>query len=436
MQRAHRQLVRRQTSDVLAVPSVTGLQGGATAVSAATIASSLLLEPSASAVASGSEVLEPSQSANTITSSSTGQSGSTSTSPAEALTHPSMSTGAVIGIAVGVFLATVAAMFAVYAFFKKRSLAQARRPATRGPSPTVRGTGGVAGNSKAGQWHQMDDGHDRREGREKSFPRLADLPRSKTPDSDKFALFEKDLSVRSLSVDKAIISDMHSFDPSTMPNFAKYHSGLAEELSIARPRPPFARADGSQIISWDNETINGGSFLSLRTSPSDTMSPTAAIARQTPPTTDSAQHHWESAEVLIMDERTTVRSASIYSHPTENPFSDDAASRTNNDTDSRTSRSNPFFNASQHTNPFSDRSPRSRKSSVSTVKRPRSHSGSSTGPVRAGASENALLSLIAALNAAPAVPDDLNSRVSMQSIASSSAYPAESSATPTIPKAF
>ncbi|KAI0255020.1 hypothetical protein BJV78DRAFT_1180575 [Lactifluus subvellereus] len=428
VQRRH-QLVRRQTSDELAVPSATGLQGGATASSGVTIASSLLLGPSASPVPSGSDALDPSESANTITAA---QSGSTSTSPASALTNPSISTGAVIGIAVGVFLATVAAMFAMYAFFKKRSLARARRPVTRGFPPAVRGTGGAAGNSKGRQWHRMEDGHDDREGREKSSPGLANPPRSKTPDCDKFALFEKDPSVRSLSDDKA----NHSFDPSTMPNFAKYHPSLAEALSTAQPHPPFAsRADGPQIISWDSETMNGGSFLSMLASPSDTMSPTAVIARQTPQTTDSAQHHWESAEVHIMDEPTTARS-SIYSHPTENPFSDDAAARASNeDTDSRTTRGNPFFNASQHANPFSDRASRSRKSSVSTVKRPRSYSASTTGAVRPGANENALLSLIAALNATPVVPDDRSSRYSMQSMATAT-YQAESSAVPTIPKAF
>jgi hypothetical protein len=441
MQRLHNELLRRQAAgDVEVTPSASGLQGGATATSDAIVASSLLLGPSASAVSSSSDTLDPSQSENTITSGSTPtQTGSTTSSSASALTHPSVSTGAVIGISVGVFLVTVAAMFAMYSFFQKRAVARARRPPARGPPPASRGIGNARGNGKGKQWHQLEDGDDHRDGGEKPSSGVINLTRPETLDSHNFALFEKDPSIRSLADDKANVADVHSFDPSTMPNFAKYHPGLAEELSTVLPLPPFAsRAHGSPIISWDGATVDGDSFLSLRTSPSDSMSPSAVMARQTPQATDSALHRWESAEVLIMDESKSER-PSVYSQATENPFSDDAAPRASDDSDSRTNHGNPFFNASRHVNPFSDRASRSRKSSISTIKRSRSNSVATAGTVRAGASENALLSLIAALNTVPTMPDDLpddqSNRTSMLTFATST-YHAENATVPTAPKAF
>jgi len=165
-------------------------------------------------------------------------------------------------------------------------------------------------------------------------------------------------------------------------------------------------------------------------------------ARQTTPrTTDSAQHRWESAEVLMMDEPPTER-PSVYSDASQDPFGDESVPRKSlagNDSESR-SGTNPFFNASQH-NPFSDRSTRSRKSSVSTVKtvrRTRSRAESitsSSGTIRPGPSEGALLSLIAALDSTPIVPDEEASRTSMQTVASLYA-PTETGLPPTTPKAF
>jgi hypothetical protein len=392
----------------------------------------LLLGPSVSSFPSTSDSLDPNQSDGT--SSATAQTDSASST--SALAHPLLSTGAVIGISVGVFLVIVLAMFSVYSLFKKRTVAQARQPLARGPPTAYRGMGGSRGTGKERQWHQLEDSNDHQVGGEKSLPGEINRPaRPKSSHSDKFALFEKDPSIRSLADDKANGPDVNSFDPSTMPNFAKYHPGLAEELSI--PRPSFAaHSGGSPIVSWDGTaSVGDDSFLSLHTSPSNTMSSSTTVAaRQTPQATDSAMHRWESAEVLIMGESSTERQ-SIYSPMTENPFSDDAAPRRSNDSELQRSRSNPFFNASQQANPFSDRASRLRKSSISTVKRARSSSVSTAGSVRAEASDHALLSLIAALNT-PAVPtDDQTNRVSTVTMASSG-YHIENNPVPTTPKAF
>jgi hypothetical protein len=205
-------------------------------------------------------------------------------------------------------------------------------------------------------------------------------------------LFEKEPST--VSDEKVNISDIHSFDPLSMPDFAKYHSNFAHE-------------EGLPVVSWDGHS--GDHLLSLCGSTSDTMSPTTVAARQTPRPTDSVQHRWESAEVVMMDGLTTERpSVSSDASQSQNPFLDSAASRRStggNNSDTRTG-SNPFFSAGQH-NPFSDRSSWSRKSSVSTVKRSRSNSVSSGGTVHGVTSgEGALLSIIATLDNPPAVPDD------------------------------
>ena len=229
--------------------------------------------------------------------------------------------------------------------------------------------------------------------------------------------------------EKVNTSENHDFDPSSMPNFAKYHPYLAEDSLPSHP-------EGSAVVSWEGSVTSGDPLLSLCASASDTMSPTAVIARQTPQTTDSAQHRWESAEVLIMNERTAER-PSVYSDASQNPFDDDSAPRPSigdNDSDSRAGR-NPFFNASQH-NPFSDRSTRSRKSSVSTAKRSRTNSVSSGGTARPAASEGALLSLIAALNNQPTASEEQTTRTSTQTATTSIYAPTEPDEPRPAPKAF
>ncbi|KAH8990308.1 hypothetical protein EDB92DRAFT_785671 [Lactarius akahatsu] len=426
MQYAHNPPNKRQLNGVPVAPSADGVVGGTTATSVGP-GSSLLLGTSGSPVPSVSNALSPNEPLLTVTeSSSPTQTSSTPTSSAAlSPTHSSISTGAVLGISAGVFAVAVAAMFAVYTLFKKRTYTQARRPLTRGSPPTSRAMGGSRGSNGDNKWERLEGGDKPLAGEVNS------TAPPKTPEIGKFELFEKDPSLRSVSDEKA----NNTFDPAAMPNFVQYPN-LVEDLSTAPPSRPFATGvEGSPVVSWGGETV-ADSFLSFRTS--DSMSPSAVMARQTPRTTDSAQHRWESAEVLIMDEPVTER-PSVYSEITQNPFRDDDNSRASldgNEADTRASSSNPFFNASQH-NPFSDQSSRSRsrKSSVSTVKRSRSNSVASRGTVRAGAGGDALLSLIAALDTKHVLPEDQSNRVSMQTT-TTSIYTVEGGAAPPTPKAF
>ena len=409
---------RQSDADPVVVPSASGVTGGTTALSVG-LGSSLLLGPTGSPVPSVTNTLNPNDPVITVTESSSSLPSSTSSSSAALHASSPMPMGAVLGISAGVFVVAVAAMFAVYTHYKRRTYARAtRRPPPRGSS-TSRIEGGKRGGG-GDKWQRL-------EGDKPPTGEVNPPAPPKTPEIGKFEAFEKDPSVRSVSDEKA----SHTFDPAAMPNFAKYHPDLAEDLSTLPPPRPFAtEASGSQVVSWGGETA-ADSFLTLRTSGS--MSPSAAI-RQTPMTTDSALHRWESAEVLIMDEPVTER-PSVYSEVTQNPFGDDASRGDDgNGADTRASSGNPFFNASQaQHNPFSDRSSRSRKSSVSTVKRSRSNSVASRGTVRAGADDNALLSLIAALDSRPAASEDQSTRASMQT--ASSVY-TQASMVPPTPKAF
>lgn len=434
MQRGHNQVARRQASDSVSVPDVDSFSGGATASSRSDLDTSLLVGTTGAASASVTNPLVPGQDTITLTTSPTStQTGATSSASSSSSSSPSLSTGAVVGITVGAFVVVIGAMLALYASFKRRTASRSRRATARGPPPALRRLGGVSGSGKEKQWNPKG-GVNHGDSNERPISGATNIT------TGKIALFEKDLSVRSVSDEKVnvSVSDNHTFDPSAMPDFTKYHTALTDDLSNLPPSRPFvAHGEGSSVVSWENDAASADPLLSLRASASGTMSPSSVTVRQTPRTIDSAQHRWESAEVLIMDE-TTAERPSVYSEAPQNPFHDNSAPRPSNggsDSDSRVGGSNPFFNAAQH-NPFSDRSTRSRKSSFSTAKRSRSDSVSSGGTLRAGASEGALLSLIAALDNPPLPTDEHATRTSVQTVTTSIYSPTEPGVPMPAPKAF
>ncbi len=437
MLHVHNLLVKRQmpiSGTGTVAPTATGVSGGETA-SGVNPGSSLLLGATGSPTNSGFGLLTT-DSGTTSTSSPTPATSSSSSSNGSS---PSVSTGSVIAITVAAFLVLVGVMFLIYTYIKRRTALRTRHPVSRGPPPVIRGT---EMSRDHGKDKRRDDDDDRGRGEGKNHSPLRVLNptrvRGKSPDSAKFGLFEKDPSIHSLITDeKANMSEDHHFDPSTMASFTKYQVGPADGLSaLSHPHPVANREERSPPVSWDGKTVISDPFASLHASVSDTMSPTAVVVRQTPRTTD-VQHRWESAEVLIMDGATT-EPMGVHSDTSQNPFSDDSASRRStggSDSNSR-SNGNPFFNASQH-NPFAERSTRSRASSVSTTtaKRSRSYSASSRATVRAAAttptgaaaeeSESALHSLLAALRPTPVVSDEPTYRGSIQSTVSSLYHPAE-----------
>jgi hypothetical protein len=446
----HKPHVRRQMPVTATVaPTANGVSGGETASTGVNPGSSLLLGASGSSTHSFSDPLATDPGVASTPSPTPSASSSSSSNNSSA----SVSTGSVIAITVSAFLVLVGAMFLIYTYFKRRTAPRARHPRSRGPQSTARGSEILRDPGKDKQRYNG-------EGKNNSPLGLLNTTggRAKSPDSAKLSLFKRDPSIRSVTDEKAYMSssDDHHFDPSTMASFAKYQVGPTDDFSaLPHPHPLASHEGGSPPVSWDGRTVISDPLASLHASVSDTMSPTAVVVRQTPLTMDSLQHRWESAEVLMMDGATSG-TTSVYSDVSQNPFNDDASPRrsTGSKESARRSNSNPFFNASQHI-PFSERSTRSRASSFSTTtaKRSRSYSASSSGTVRASAaaavaaagggpeSENALVSLLAALHPTPVASDERasdeqNPRSSLQTTLTSLYTPAEGGADRGTPQAF
>ncbi|KAI0058647.1 hypothetical protein BV25DRAFT_1213537 [Artomyces pyxidatus] len=407
----HNHLVKRQGGNPIAIPTLSGFEAAATtAVFSSVDSDTLLLGASSGAVPAPSVSLNlvPGGTVVTVTSSSpdptapllTPTSAPVSTSPEKAASHSSaLSTGTVTGICVGVFAVLALLLLGVY-WYLKHSVPKTREIHSRSrssPHSDARNADGEAGRrrSRLEPWNKLDDDGDHWEGKDKAKGKDAE----KSLENEKFNMFEKDPSVRS---GKGATSEGHTFDPSTMPNFAQYHPELAEQFARAPERPFLPRLDGPPVVSWDGETVGDDSFLSLRSvrMSTDGMSPTTVMARQTPTATTSVAHRWESAEVLTMD----VADAS---EDDENPFADEV--------ERRQSFGNPFFNAQPaKRNPFSDKNsvkPKPQNASVTTLQRTNSTT-SQASTVRAN--HQAMQSLIAALDYAPILDDDAARRTSMQ----------------------
>ena len=135
----------------------------------------------------------------------------------------------------------------------------------------------------------------------------------------------------------------------TMQRFAQYHPGLAEEMAsksadagIIKPPPVqrfqgCAQTDSMPTISWESETLRGDSYFSIHSD----ITPTAAVAKSTPPATVSGSHCWESAEVghIDVDGSEISEAVDLHSH-----FGDSAASIRSGLSLRVT---NPFFNAQE-----------------------------------------------------------------------------------------
>ncbi|KAI0321787.1 hypothetical protein OF83DRAFT_1080738 [Amylostereum chailletii] len=354
-----RHFAKRQAD--VALPSASGLGAAATAVGTAVTGHSLLLggtaapEPTSVNVPFAQSPItvtdtlsqSPSPSASAAANSSSDSSSSSSNG---------LSTAVIIGITVAAFAVVTIVIFLVYGYLRRsweKAVFDARRKAAAGaPTSAARNANGESGRQRARQetWNKLDDGDDRWETMEKQ---PGDM------DATDIELFRKTSSVRSASDEKAFTAEgANQFDPSTMPNFAKYHPDLAQELAGSPPVRPYAARADVPVISWNSShTTANESFLSLNRASADSMSPSsAAILKQTPPATSSTLHRWESAEVLTMDV------AEAQSAEVVNPFADEVQS-----TNRTSGHGNPFFNAQPgKQNPFADpQSPRTRERKAS-----------------------------------------------------------------------
>lgn len=430
---------KRQNGAPPPVPSIAGITGGATASGTNTETSFLFngaAPTSAPAAGSDAPALVPGSSVvvtstgasapatNPTTSPSAG--GAASPSPSSS---SSISTGTLIGAIVGAIAVFIVLVSLAVCFYKRsgKKVKRTRGAALPSPLSDSRNARGNAERrlSRKEPWAKME-GVGRQDEKEDvdvwegmvpspaTDKGLTPPPRAITRETGSAAgtldklntMFKKSPSIRS---NDGTSSEGHSqleFGETLAGSaqFAKYHPHLAEELAktVTPVRAQMGREEAAPI-SWDGETVGDDSFLSLRgasariesshlSSASSAMSPLVVKVASTPLATHSEPHRWESAEVLHYESEDEA----------QNPFADD--------TESRKSLNNPFFNAGQAasmprrrgSNPFSDAS----------ESRPLTHATQDS-------SDRAMQSLIAALNVSPEDVQDRLRIASMQSVGAS-----------------
>jgi hypothetical protein len=321
----HRQHHKRQAqSSLLSVPSADGLNGnGITAGGDST--GTVLAFNTASGASESAPPLQFGGSGITMTSTTPPGDSTSSTSIAEpsstdSKNHNSISVSTVVAVCIGAFVGAGLLICLSVAVYRRSS----RRPSRARSAPRSAGIhDGRTGHSEA--WKKLDDDQDRWEAkaqtREVEKGELKKLPTiPQRPSSFKIQEF-------------SAAGDRPDFDRTS---FSTYHPGLAEEL--AQPSKAFMGHKGG-VSSWGGSTAvtdRDDPLLSLRSVhiESGAMSPSLSAAKITPPSTASGFHRWESAEVILPDDRPILK------HTPINPFAD-----ATQDLVRKKSRSNPFFGA-------------------------------------------------------------------------------------------
>lgn len=392
----HNALLKRQST------SLSGLSGSL--VISNTPTATVLAQDSTAAHISGSYTGIP-LAQSTPTPSPTSSSATTPPSSSSG----DISLGTVIGVCVGAFFLLVLVIFlAIYC--SKR-----QQPQRRGNTSQFRNTKNSRRRSHLGSWNRLKDNRDRKSD---------DLPMQRPPSGpmEKLgAMFHRTPSTN--SGEKSYDTHGNRESIGTMQHFAQYHPGLAEEMASKPAKPPpvqrfdgRSQADSVPTISWDSRTLGGESFLSMHSRLSGTMTPTATVAKSTPPATASGSHRWESAEVGHLDGDGSEMSEA---GDLRSPFADGGAS-----VKSGLSRnvSNPFFNAQEkpkkrtppaNTTPAHDPNPFTDSNAVITRSFPNTSSETITLANSSSNNTQAMQSLIAALEMPP--EDRLARVVSMQS---------------------
>lgn len=308
----------------------TLVTGESTAAAAATTASGLILASGGSSILNTAPPLASSFTPTITSTISTQATDVTTSSPAATSNSAalkgssSVAVSTVVAACVGSFVG-LALLICVFIWWSRHPSTKTRN-LPRSPVAENRNARGreEQGRVRSQVWDKLDDEGGKWAG--PSSPPTRQMSQQEM-DEKNFPMFKKrSPSTRTTRTTKAL--EEHGFD---MPPISQYHPSLAKELALEQPERPFAQRQESGI-SWDGETLGDDSFLSLRSVriESGSMSPTMGMAaKMTPPAMPSSHqlHHWQSAEVLTVEE-------------SANPFADSSEER-------RKSRSNPFFNANE-----------------------------------------------------------------------------------------
>jgi len=354
-------LYKRQLG--VAAPTGAGISNAALTVGTeAATATSLAFDSSAGSGSNTAPVIAISFTPVVHTTPSPSASDSNSATPSSSVaasssTSSPIALSTVVGTCVGAFIGASALIFLGVWFYRRysRSLKQ-RYIKTRAPISNGRNARGDVQRrrSRLEPWTKLEDG-DKWEGSYQTKEVDVVSP------MEKLTMFKKrSPSVRTAFTHVTQRSDDASFD--FVHAFSQY-PGLAKDLVsdekgafMPEPRPFLGRVDANATTSWDAESATKTSFLSAHTARMEggAMSPTLNMALPTPAAVKSEPHRWESAEVVHFSEG---QSAEIV-----DPAGEESSSRR--------SAHNPFFNAQEygHQRSHSKSSSRSRSRSNSVSK--------------------------------------------------------------------
>ncbi|KAL0562867.1 hypothetical protein V5O48_019211 [Marasmius crinis-equi] len=413
---AHRQ--HRRQGGLVETPTGSGLGGVQTVQGSPTETDTTLAFDASATGRPEAGNAGPSFSLATTLDSTTPTSSASSTPTASAessATSSQIPLGTVIGACVGALAGAILIVCVGLWLFKR---ADPKKKKRRGPQRDAQGR-------PPSSWNKLDD-EDTWEGKGtkargmEMVDKSSHLPISADYQKDSMEkMFKK--STPSIRTEYTIKTDLEHLPPFNINldnhPFAQYHPNLAKELASAPaepdPRPPFMNLERVQSGSqWDGDSVTVGhnSFLSLNSGKrvSGAMSPSLDMAIPTPPATSAgASHRWESAEVLDFEGQ-----AAEIVHPPPAVVARDGA-KSNNPflTERRKSDHNPFFGA-QHTSRTPSNKGKKREITPSTATE-------STNPFAdqnmthvkvdslssVTSNDRAIQSLLAALDATPAIDD-------------------------------
>lgn len=416
--------------DISSISGITGISSVATDLANS---ASLILNTAATLSGQHSATLvitsftAPSSTA-TATASASGVADASSSASKKGSSIPM---GTVIGICVGVFVVlSVVLLLVLWMSQRQRQRLKRTYAKARSPVSDSRNDRQNEERRKSGRevWVKMEDNDD--DGYEKYA-----MKRTSTSPSGigATATVERSVTVKSAKSAKTFKSygaGLGLADTFKTPEIPPRLEFTDSEMGLERALPPFARNEHESMMSWDGETIAGGSFLSLkRRSQIDSdvirsvgaMSPSMVVSHQTPPAT-STVHAWHEAEVISPD-GAYGGFDEHHRHPFAAPSSTSSSPSRKSQETIRKSK-NPFLDSNPFDDFFGSASQPPPATSGSATSAPSAYSQSSAlttrgtfaeqqehllQPKTAQRENQAMQSLIAALNISP---DEAHERLS------------------------
>lgn len=342
--------------------------------------------------------------------------------------------GTVVGACIGALAgAIIIVLLGLYCYKRSAPKRAARHP--RSPMSAGNNARGEMARrrSRAEGWDKLGDDEDKWE---KNYQTKELSPSPATEPMEKLDMFKKSTpSIRTAYTHQSEEPPMFQLGPHP---FAKAQPPVQEKEPQTVVRQFLGRVDTGPAISWDGETVGNGSFLSLKSHLSGTISPTHDKAIPVPSVTSSQPHRWESAEVVDFDDPTAEEDKNPFApkerglergRSAHNPFFGSSKDRdfSHSRSLSRSSKTDKGKGRERYTNnPFDD-------SYVSVALPEPAHTHPDSGVLPSN--DQAMQSLIAALDLTPEEHQERLRITSMQAsvISGASMYTEEEDMTQSFP---